>query len=218
MEIKRAEIKKLKAAEYNPRIMPADERVALKRDIQKFGLVEPIIINNGTIVGGHQRVDVVKELLAEGVEIANVEKNGTGEWTIPVVEVNLTDEQEIQLNIALNKIGGRFDTVKLKDLLRSLKGDATLTGFTKGEMANLLAPIEVPEMFAFAKVHDEDEPEFTMMSFILNRREKAVIMQALGKIKDAGWSGYGSTPEEIRGGLLVELAAEFIKISKKHGD
>ena len=67
MEIERRKVDELKVAEYNPRkdLRPGDaEYEKLKRSIQEFGYVEPIIWNKrtGTVVGGHQRLKVMKDL------------------------------------------------------------------------------------------------------------------------------------------------------------
>ena len=73
MEIERRKVDELKAAEYNPRkdLRPGDaEYEKLKRSIQEFGYVEPVIWNKrtGTIVGGHQRLKVMKDLGYEEVD------------------------------------------------------------------------------------------------------------------------------------------------------
>ena len=76
----------------------------LKHSIDTFGLVQPIIYNKrtGNIVGGHQRLDVLKE---------------NGETDIDCVEVDLNDNDEKALNVALNKVSGDWDTQMLNSLL-----------------------------------------------------------------------------------------------------
>lgn len=64
--IEKVNITKLNPAEYNPRkdLKPGDKEYdKLKRSIEEFGYVEPIIWNNrtGRIVGGHQRLKVLVE-------------------------------------------------------------------------------------------------------------------------------------------------------------
>lgn len=53
-------------AAYNPRkkLKPGDkEYEKIKKSIQEFGYVEPIIINTDmTIIGGHQRATVLSDL------------------------------------------------------------------------------------------------------------------------------------------------------------
>ena len=67
MQIVKKKIDDLKAATYNPRkdLKPGDkEYEKLKRSITEFGYVEPVIWNErtGTVVGGHQRLKVLKDL------------------------------------------------------------------------------------------------------------------------------------------------------------
>lgn len=56
----------LRPAAYNPRkaLKPSDkEYQKIKNSIQKFGYVEPIIVNyDMTVIGGHQRLTVLKDL------------------------------------------------------------------------------------------------------------------------------------------------------------
>lgn len=139
MEIVNIEIKKLKPAEYNPRLdlQPEDKEYQdIKRSIIEFGLVEPLVINKGYIVvSGHQRLKVLKEL---------------NFVTVPCVIVDLDKQKEKMLNIALNKINGDWDSIKLKDILEELDTgelDITLTGFDEKEIENLMTEIHVePEI------------------------------------------------------------------------
>ena len=63
MNIEKIEINKLKAATYNPRQISTKQYKDLKESINKFGLVDPIIVNKCyTIIGGHQRYKICKEL------------------------------------------------------------------------------------------------------------------------------------------------------------
>ena len=122
MIIVKKKIDELKAASYNPRkdLKPGDkEYEKLKRSITEFGYVEPVIWNErtGTVVGGHQRLKVLKDL---------------GYEEIDCVVVNISLEQEKALNVALNKISGEWDNALLGDLLKELEltgYDITLTGF-----------------------------------------------------------------------------------------
>ena len=60
MNIQKISVEKLNPAVYNPRkdLKPGDkEYEKLKRSIEEFGYVEPVIWNQktGNVVGGHQR-------------------------------------------------------------------------------------------------------------------------------------------------------------------
>ena len=135
MEIVNIAINKLNPTTYNPRLdlQPEDKEYQdIKRSIVEFGLVEPLVINKDmTIIGGHQRLKVLKEL------------NFT---TIPCIIVNLDKTKEKMLNIALNKIAGDWDRAKLKDLLEELdtgEFDISLTGWDEQEIEDLMTEFYV---------------------------------------------------------------------------
>ena len=143
MQIEKVSISELNPAQYNPRVRlkPGDaEYEKLKRSIQTFGYIDPIIINaDGTIIGGHQRYYVLLDL---------------GYTEIDVVKLDLDENEERALNVALNKISGEWDEEKLKDLLKGLRldnYDFTVTGFEQNELDTLIANLEIPET-----VEDDD--------------------------------------------------------------
>ena len=96
MKIESELIKDLKPATYNPRQISTKQYKDLKASIEKFGLVDPIVINqNGNVVvGGHQRLKICKELKHTEIDC---------------VVLDLSKEQERELNIRLNKNTGDFD-------------------------------------------------------------------------------------------------------------
>lgn len=142
MKIEKRKLEELKPAKYNPRkaLAPDDaEYQKIKRSIEKFGYVDPIIINkDGTIIGGHQRHTVLSDM---GMEDADV----------VVVDLNKKDEKA--LNIALNKISGEWDEAALRDLLIDLDHsdyDLSLTGFDASEIDELI------ELSGFSEVASDD--------------------------------------------------------------
>jgi len=95
MKIEEIEIIKLKPATYNPRQINTKQYNDLKKSIERFGLVDPIIVNkDNTVIGGHQRLKIIKSM---------------GEKTIGCIVLDLNKEQERELNIRLNKNTGDFD-------------------------------------------------------------------------------------------------------------
>ena len=100
MQLEKIKISKLKAATYNPRQISTKQYNDLKKSITKFGLVDPIIVNEYftenfyVVIGGHQRLKICKEL---------------GYTDIACIILNLNKEQERELNIRLNKNTGEFD-------------------------------------------------------------------------------------------------------------
>ena len=127
MIIEKKNVSGLLPAEYNPRkdLKPGDpEYEKLKRSIEQFGYVEPVIWNKttGRVVGGHQRLKVLIDLGIEQVECVIVE---------------MDEDKEKALNIALNKISGDWDKDKLSLLIADLQGvdfDISLTGFDSAEI------------------------------------------------------------------------------------
>jgi ParB-like chromosome segregation protein Spo0J len=95
MKIEKIDINKLQPASYNPRQISTKQYKDLKESIKKFDLVDPIIINKDfTVIGGHQRLKVCKDLKHTEIDC---------------VVLDLTKEEERELNIRLNKSGGEFD-------------------------------------------------------------------------------------------------------------
>ena len=127
MLIEKKQTEDLLPAEYNPRkdLKPGDpEYEKLKRSIEQFGYVEPVIWNKTTsrVVGGHQRLKVLHDM---------------GMTEVDCVVVELDEEKEKALNIALNKISGDWDKDKLALLIADLQGadfDVSLTGFAPEEI------------------------------------------------------------------------------------
>ena len=127
MQIEKLKTELLIPADYNPRkdLKPGDpEYEKLKRSIEQFGYVEPVIWNKTTshVVGGHQRLKVLLDM-------------GITEVECVVIEMN--EEKEKALNIALNKINGDWDKDKLMLLITDLQGadfDVSLTGFEPAEL------------------------------------------------------------------------------------
>ncbi len=130
MVIERKLTSELLPADYNPRkdLKPGDaEYEKLKRSIEQFGYVEPVIWNRttGRVVGGHQRLKVLMDM---------------GITEVECVVVEMDEDKEKALNIALNKISGDWDKDKLALLIADLQGsdfDVSLTGFDAAEIESL---------------------------------------------------------------------------------
>ena len=138
MEWKTLSVDALRPAAYNPRkkLKAGDkEYEKIKNSILEFGYVEPIIVNyDMTVIGGHQRLTVLKDL---------------GYTEVQCVVVHIEDEHKVKaLNIALNKITGAWNEQLLADLLVDLQSvdfNTDLTGFEAPEIEQL-----------FSKVHNKD--------------------------------------------------------------
>ena len=130
MKIEEIKINKLKPAKYNPRIELKKEDESyqrIKSSIEEFGLVDPLVVNkrNMTIIGGHQRYKILKDL---GYEVAEC------------ILVDLDEKQEKRLNLSLNKNSGFWDETKLEELFNELElsqEELFATGFSAEEIENL---------------------------------------------------------------------------------
>ncbi|WP_035295962.1 site-specific DNA-methyltransferase [Brevibacillus thermoruber] len=162
MDIRKIPVSMINLAPYHPKVelQPGDsEYEKLKRSIEEFGYVEPLVWNErtGNLVGGHQRYKIL------------VNEQGATEVEVSVVDLDETREKA--LNLALNKIRGDWDEEKLAQVLAELQEsnlDVTLTGFDQEEATELLSEyqnIEVEEPvqddgFDVEKALDEiKEPE-----------------------------------------------------------
>lgn len=149
--IERKKLTDLKPADWNPRQISDEQANALRRSLAEFGVVEPIVWNATTqhVIGGHQRLDALLAL---------------SETETDVVVVELSEEREKLLNVALNKIHGEWEDSKLRDLLNELVNgdeDVTLSGFSEEEIKQLLA---LPPNFL--PVSEDEQPRLDEKSKI----------------------------------------------------
>jgi ParB-like chromosome segregation protein Spo0J len=111
--LKKFQLAKLRGAKYNPHAISEEALAGLTKSLERFGCVEPIVVNirggRNRIVGGHSRRE---GLLALGVTEAIC------------VTVDLSDADEKLLNVALNnpQIQGEF-TEALGPLIDKLRKD-----------------------------------------------------------------------------------------------
>ena len=153
MRMEKRRLADLIPAAYNPRkaLTPADpEYQDIKASIQGLGYADPIVINyDGTIIKGHQRRTVMMDM---GIEEAEV------------VVLDIRDKaKEKMINVALNKITGKWDLQILKDLLSDLDlngYDFSVTGFQSMKKQELLAFIDqmLREYKDQTTVHFEPKP------------------------------------------------------------
>lgn len=98
----------LNPAPYNPRQLTKKQAEDLSKSLDKFSLAEPIVINlNSTIIGGHQRINILKS-------------QGITEVDVRVPDRLLTPEEEMELNLRLNANVGGWDWDALANLDKDL--------------------------------------------------------------------------------------------------
>ena len=129
-------------AEYNPRQLTKDQYKSLRDSMERFGLVDPVIINKhpdreNIVIGGHQRLRIAKDM---GIE------------KVPCVELSLDLNQEKELNVRLNRNVGEWDYDALANYFDV--GELTEWGFTEDDLQfwvdepeeGLIEDDEVPEV------------------------------------------------------------------------
>lgn len=132
-------VTELKLASYNPRHWNDEAIKQLTESIKRFGLVDPIIVNNaenrkGIVIGGHFRLKVAKDL---------------GYKALPVVYVNIPDiEKEKELNLRLNRNTGVWDWGLLASFDESILSDI---GFSSEELDQIFDIEDTPEQFDLEK-------------------------------------------------------------------
>ena len=188
--VQSVKISELHVADYNPRIELKPGMMqyeALKKSIQDNGLVDPIIWNKrtGNVVGGHQRLEVVKSLGWEMVECS---------------VIDISEEEEKVLNVALNKIKGKWDYDKLGDLLKEFDYEvAQSSGFSADEIALILANnSDIDDEVYFDDDGGDWEGEFIGGSWVVT-----LIFANTGLAENwASGEGYG---DQIREGSSTTL-------------
>lgn len=129
-------VSELKEHPNNPRKLTDTQYTHIKQSLEKFGIVEKPVINiDGTIIGGHQRLKILRNMQVKTIEC----------W----IPSRLLNEEEVnELNIRLNKNHGEFDYDILANCFEN--ADLYCWGF---EMEQLLGAADVTE--------EEDKPKKT---------------------------------------------------------
>lgn len=140
LTIQQVQIADLNPAPYNPRSWSEEALTQLTESIKRFGLVDPIILNNAkgrenVVIGGHMRLEAAKKL---------------GLTELAAVYLTIPDlEKEKELNLRLNKNVGEFNWDLLKEFDASLLADV---GFSSEELDTIFdLDLETPEQFDLQK-------------------------------------------------------------------
>ena len=140
LEITHLPISDLRPDPANPRRISDEELESLTRSIREFGLIDPIIArrDDKVVIGGHQRLLAARKL---------------GLKHVPVVLVDLSEEQAHLLNLALNRISGSWDQELLARLLSDLSAvpdvDLSLSGFSDEELQKHLHQMVLENIIIF---------------------------------------------------------------------
>src|ERR1035437_8706173 len=126
-----------KNAPYNPREISATAKKRLKDNIDRVGLLSPIVVNRRTnfIVSGHQRLAVLDAL------------EGRKDYWLDVSLVDLDDKAEREQNVFFNNefAHGTWDLALLRELLPTVGFEQT--GMTEREVLDLFAVPDMSSLF-----------------------------------------------------------------------
>lgn len=139
LTIKYLEISKLKPSLYNPRKWDELAFQQLSESINRFGIVDPIVVNShkdrlNIVIGGHFRLAVCKKL---------------GFKEIPIVYVEIPEiSREQELNLRLNANKGEWDLDLLAEFDETILSDI---GFSSEELDDIFPAEENAEKFDLDK-------------------------------------------------------------------
>jgi len=161
---KNFKLAELKNNPKNPRLMTRDQEGQLHESIARFGMCEPIVVNQDLeIIGGHQRVRVLQKMGEEAVDVYYPDRlltqeeaeellirlnRNTGEWNIEGLANDWDLEDLIEFGFNAKDLGAPIEEIEsaIKEEGNKEGKTVTLTAtFTSPEdlqMAELeLAPI-----------------------------------------------------------------------------
>ena len=135
-------ISELVVAGYNPRKLTEKQSTDLKASLDKFNLADPIVINkDNKIIGGHQRINILKEKGDETVDVR-------------VPDRQLTETEEKELNLRLNRNLGDWDFDKLGEFGEDMLLDV---GFDSNEV-DMILDVQEDEFDAEKEYEKISEP------------------------------------------------------------
>lgn len=137
VEVKRSSIN---FANYNPRKITKEAKIALKKNIKRIGLLGGIVVNIRTnnLVSGHQRLTVLDSI--EGYD-----KDISKDYLLSVELIDVDEATEKEQNIFMNSTSaqGEFDMLQLSDLLKDI--DYTNAGLSDTDMALLGIDVNIDD-------------------------------------------------------------------------
>ena len=190
MKIESKLITQLKPATYNPRQISTKQYNDLKASIKKFGLVDPVIVNkNNTVIGGHQRLKICKEL--KYIEI-------------DCVVLDLSKEEERELNIRLNKNTGDFD-------MDILANEFDIDELTDWGFKHIDLDINIDKLDDSFTLDDSYKKPFQQITFTLADKQAELIRNKIKDIKDTEEYNYIETfgNENSNGNALYLLITQW---------
>lgn len=180
-------IKSLKDHPKNPRQIDKTQMQHLENLIKKFGLIDkPIVNKDMTIIGGHQRVKVLKKMKAKTVEC----------W-VPDEQLEQADIDH--LCIGLNKNQGHWDFEILANEWNEL--DLLNYGFSEEDFGKFMSENEIGEQ---AVSLPDSENNLKQMTFTFSNEQAETIERALKISKKLG-EFHDTINENSNGNALARI-------------
>jgi ParB family transcriptional regulator, chromosome partitioning protein len=196
------------AAAWNPNVMDETMRIRLRRSIERFGLMLPLVVrpigdDSYQTIGGAQRLAVLKEL---GVDPA------------PCVVVEADDAHARLLTQALNRIQGQDDLGLRAELLKEL-----LEHIPEAEVLKLL-PDTAQGLNAFASLGQQDMASYLQnwrqvqgarlkhLTFQSTPAQLEVIEEAPARVMPQARDSQGENPNR-RGRALFLLCKSYLELT-----
>ena len=195
MNIEKIEINKLKGSTYNPRQISTKQYKDLKESITKFGLVDPIILNKCyTIIGGHQRYKICKDLDYKD---------------IGCIVLDLNKEQERELNIRLNKNTGEFD-------MDILANEFDIDKLTDWGFKHIDLGLNIDKLDDTFELDNSEKKPIQNITFVLADKQVEYIKNKLNDIKKTEQFNYIETfgNENSNGNALYLLVSQWVEQKK----
>lgn len=173
-KIEEKDIDVLLPADWNPREITEESLSGLETCILRYGLVQPIVWNerSGRVVGGHQRLKVLK-------------KNGAK--NVKVVVVSLSEDEEKALGVSLNneKLQGNW-TDGLRSLIASIGDGATIEGLMTDDLVESLHGDDFSGAVSPLEISGPPKMRWTIVAVPEGKEGEAdPYLEALSKIEGA---------------------------------
>lgn len=160
-KLEKRNLNDLKDYYKNPRKLTKKQFIHLKESIEKFGLIDkPILNHDNTIIGGHQRKEILKKLHVKEIECY-------------VPSRPLSDKEVEELNIRLNRNTGEWDM----DILANQWNDQDLLnwGFDDEEIPATEVDLEGLEEESHLLEPEKDENAFTKLGDVFELNNHRLV-------------------------------------------
>jgi ParB family chromosome partitioning protein len=203
-------IGQLRAADWSPNVMDEVMRSRLRRSIQRFGLVLPLVVrpleaNSYQTIGGAQRLAVLKEL---------------GVGPVPCVVVEADDTNARLLAQALNRIQGQdelgLQAELIKEVLQSLPQEEVLQILPEtAQSLQALASLGQETLADYLKNwQNAQSARLKHLQFQLTSAQLEIVEEALTQLLPLAKAASGDSPN-ARGTALFLLCQTYLEYKEK---